>query len=130
MEADSTKATEQAMSEELNRTRRVGGEHRASAKWIVKAVDNILEYLDLSQLAAHIAKLSQQKFTLRDKVNILEALVKEILGLVEEEQIEEEIEQADILKERLLLAIVQIDEAISMNQSSSEPVNVNGTTSS
>lgn len=89
-----------------------------------------MEYLDLSQLAAHIAKLSQQKFTLRDKVNILEALVKEILGLVEEEQIEEEIEQADILKERLLLAIVQIAEAISMNQSSSEPVNVNGTTSS
>ena len=113
------------MSDELKRTRKVRGGHRGSVKRIISTVNDILECSDPSGIAAQTAKLNQQKVSLQDKLKTLESLDEEILNLVIEEEIEEEIEQADIFKESVLLVIIQIERALATTQFISTPVHVN-----
>ena len=62
----------------------------------------------------NIAKLWQQRQSIEGKVQILAKLDEEILDLVEEDGLEAEIEQADIVKEKLTLCIIDIDQAIEL----------------
>ena len=64
----------------------------------------------------HEIKLKQQRDSLQQKLNTLRQLDAEILALVvaeELEQIEGEIERADLLKENVQLAIANTENALS-----------------
>ena len=58
-------------------------------------------------------KLKQQRDSRRQKLNTLRQLDAEILALVAEEEIEGEIERADLLEENVQLAIANIENALS-----------------
>ena len=99
------------MAEELTRKRRVRGGHRASAKRIISSVIEILSAGDVSRINEHAVKLTQQKASLEGKLDSLEELDAEILAIVPEDEIEAEIERADLLKENIQLALANIDNA-------------------
>ena len=58
-------------------------------------------------------KLKQQRDSRRQKLNTLRQLDAEILALVAEEEIEGEIERADLLEQNVQLAIANIENALS-----------------
>ena len=64
----------------------------------------------------NVAKLKQQQQSIADKVQTLSKLDEEKLDLVEEEAVEVEIEQADIVREKLTLCIIDIDRAIELTE--------------
>ena len=68
---------------------------------------------------AILSKLTQCKSSLQDKLDILNRLDEEIFDLVTEEEIENEIEHADIFKERMRVVMIDVDRA--MNSQSMTP---------
>ena len=86
------------MAEELARKRRQRAGHRSSAKRIISSVIDVLGGGDISQVREHEIKLKQQRDSLQQKLNTLRQLDAEILDLVAEEEIEGEIERADLLE--------------------------------
>ena len=101
------------MAEELTRKRRQRAGHRSSAKRIISSVIDVLGGGDISQVREHEIKLKQQRDSLQQKLNTLRQLDAEILDLVAEEEIEGEIERADLLEENVQLAIANIENALS-----------------
>ena len=101
------------MAEELARKRRQRAGHRSSAKRIISSVIDVLGGGDISQVREHEIKLKQQRDSLQQKLNTLRQLDAEILDLVAEEEIEGEIERADLLEENVQLAIANIENALS-----------------
>ena len=101
------------MAEELARKRRQRAGHRSSAKRIISSVIDVLGGGDISQVREHEIKLKQQRDSLQQKLNTLRQLEAEILDLVAEEEIEGEIERADLLEENVQLAIANIENALS-----------------
>ncbi|CAB4019970.1 PREDICTED: uncharacterized protein LOC107346460 [Paramuricea clavata] len=97
--------------EELKRKIRVRGGHRASAKRIIAAAEESLQVFDPNNPET-VIKVKQQLTTLKEKMKTLSVHDKELLSLVKEEEIENEIEQADIFKERLQHSIVSIEMAL------------------
>ena len=61
----------------------------------------------------HKIKLKQQRDSLLQKLSTLWQLDAEILDIVTEEEIEGEIEPADLLEENVQLAIAKIENALS-----------------
>ena len=61
----------------------------------------------------HEIKLKQQRDSLQQNLNTLRQLDAEILDLVAEEEIEGEIERADLLEENVQLGIANIENALS-----------------
>jgi hypothetical protein len=55
----------------------------------------------------------QQKITLKEKLDILQNLDNDILAITEEKDIEKEIEESDLLRERIHATIVRIDSVVS-----------------
>ena len=89
--------------------------HRTTAKRIAYTVNEeldvpISEEVTHNQRALHVSKLRQQRNTLHDKLGTLRSLDEEILALVEEEEIENEIQEADLVSELIQLSITRIDE--------------------
>ena len=74
---------------------------------IILSAIRVLTIGDLSEIAKHAVKLNQQKASLQEKWTTLRQLDTEILALVDEEEIESEIERADIVKENIQLAIAR-----------------------
>ena len=101
------------MAEELARKRRQRAGHRSSAKRIISSVIDVLGGGDISQVREHEIKLKQQRDSLQQKLNTLRQLDAEILDLVAEEEIEGEIERADLLEENVQLAIANIENTLS-----------------
>ncbi len=93
-----------AEAEELVRKKRLRAGHRASTTRILGQVQPAItaEPLDVS-------KINQLKRSLEDKLRTLSVLDEEILGLMGEEAIEEEIGQADEIKERIYTARTRLD---------------------
>ena len=54
-------------------------------------------------------RLQQSKLMLQEKLDTLNALDQEILALVEDGALKDEIEQADVFKERLQQSLITID---------------------
>lgn len=113
------------MSEEGAKKRKIRGGHRTSAKRTINASSAILDDFDLSD-KQQSEKLLQQKITLNEKLVILQKLDDEILAITEEKDIEREIEESDLLRERIHGTIVRIDVAISSTHQTQSPV-VEGT---
>ena len=100
------------MAEKLARNRRQRAGHRSSAKRIISSVIDVVGGGDISQVREHEIKLKQQRDSLQQKLNTLRQLDAEILDLVAEEEIEGEIERADLLEENVQLAIANIENAL------------------
>ena len=97
------------MTEELVRKRRIRAGHRASATRILNQVDTTL-----TESAIDIDKLAQMKLSLAEKLDTLKLLDGEIVELTEEDDLVNEIEQADGYKESVYQAMVKIEKATSI----------------
>ena len=95
------------MTDELVRKRKVRGAHRGSVTRITGKVSEALESDEPPDLV-HV-RLSQYKVALSEKLDVLSKLDNELLEMVEEDDLDHEVEQADLVKERIGLCIMEID---------------------
>ncbi|CAB4004998.1 Hypothetical predicted protein [Paramuricea clavata] len=100
------------MSEEATKKRKIRGGHRSSTKRTINASSTILDDFDPSNKQL-TEKLLQQKITLKENLDILQNLDNDILAITEEKDIEKEIEESDLLRERIHPTIVRIDSIVS-----------------
>ena len=77
-----------------------------------RTVTRLVNQLDEALHSTDVGRLKNLKQTLSKKMTILSALDEGILAEVEEDQVEAEIEQADLIREEAELAIIGIDEAL------------------
>ena len=96
------------MSEVLARKKKVRAGHRASATRII----NQLEADRTIDEGVTLDRLQQSKLMLQEKLDTLNVLDQEILALVEDSALEDEIEQADVFKERLQQSLITTDRLI------------------
>ena len=102
-----------AEREGLTRKKRVRGGHRASATRVISQADEAIRSgLEPGVSGFNMAALKQYKLTLQEKLEILTRLDEEILQAVEEEEVEEEIGHADVFKEKVRMAVFNIDTVI------------------
>ncbi len=87
------------------RTKRIRAAHRG-------AVTRLINQLEDALTSADVGRLKQLKQSLSGKLDTLSKLDEELLLRIEEDQLENEIEQADIVREKAELAIIHIDEEI------------------
>ena len=109
-----------AEKEELTRKKRCRNGHRTSAKRIMASVgETLMSVAEKSQLTPHIAKLKQQRSTLETKLKSLREQDEAILALVSVEDIELEIEQGDITREKIESVIIEVQMALEEYEKSS-----------
>ncbi|CAB4000089.1 PREDICTED: uncharacterized protein LOC105315219 [Paramuricea clavata] len=109
-----------AEKEELTRKKRCRNGHRTSAKRIMASIgETLMSVAEKSQLTPHIAKLKQQKSTLEAKLKSLREQDEAILALVSVEDIELEIEQGDISREKIESVIIEVQMALDEYEKSS-----------
>ena len=87
------------MAEGLSRKKRIPGGHRSSTTRIISQIYESVESTD--EVESVMTKLRQCKLVLQEKLEIIKQLDDEILQLVDDEEVENEIEQADTFKERV-----------------------------
>ncbi|CAB4006342.1 Hypothetical predicted protein [Paramuricea clavata] len=107
------------MSTDLSRKKKLRGAHRASATRLQKTVSEVLISFDPNNLEEIVPKLNQLKTSMKEKLETLKVLDEEILELVDEANIEEEIEQCDICREGLQLALENVERALNTSSMSS-----------
>ena len=95
-------------SEGLARKKRIRGDHKASATRMLSQIDELL-----AQESPDLAKLSQLKLSLQEKLETLKLLDGEMVDLVKERDLNSEIEQAD---EGIYTVVIKIDKRV--NQAS------------
>ena len=83
---------------------KVRGGHRGSATRTMNAVDALLSRED-----PELARLAQLKLSLEEKLNILTKLDSEVLDLTADDDVEDEIQEADEFKDRVYGAIIRLD---------------------
>ena len=102
-----------AEREGLTRKKRVRGGHRASATRVISQADEAIRSgPEPGASGFNMAALKQYKLTLQEKLEILTRLDEEILEAVEEGEVEEEIGHADVFKEKVRMAVFNIDTVI------------------
>ena len=91
------------MADGLARKKRIRAGHRGSATRILNQLDTLVaaEETDL-------ARLAQLRLSLEEKLETLKLLDSEILDLTEDD-LEEEIQQADTFKDGIYSAMVKMD---------------------
>ena len=100
------------MSEPLPRKKKVRAGHRGSATKTIRRVEE-----QLTSGSPDVDKLSQLQLTLKEKLEVLKHLDEEILNLVDgEDDIAEEIEQADEFKDSIYNAIVKLERCLSAHR--------------
>jgi len=93
------------MGEELVRKKRVRAGHKASATRMMRAVDEVLTAgEDLDQ-----ARLNQLGMSLKEKLEEIKVLDNEILSLVADDELDDEISQADLYKEQVYSTLIKIE---------------------
>ena len=93
---------------ELVRKKQIRAGHKGSVTRIIAQVSGMF---DSSQI--NLSKLGQHLETLKDKREVLKKLDSEILdATTEERELTDEIEESDVFKERIDLAIIDIERAI------------------
>ena len=86
------------------------GGHRSSAIRMIGKIYEVMESTD--EVEAIITKLKQCKLALQEKIETVKSLDEEILELVDDDDVENEIEQADTFKERVQRAIIDSTRAL------------------
>ena len=87
-----------------DRKKKSRGGHRASASRVLNQVYEMIGDPDLNHEQSHQA--------LTGKLEVLNKLDSEILELLDEDELADEIEQADTFTDKIQLAIIDIDEAL------------------
>ena len=101
------------MTGDLARKGKVRGGHRSVTRRGISGADETLDSVDpMSLTSPHMVKLTQQRDALKEKMKTLRLLDEEILDLVKDEEIEEEIEEADHFREVIQLAIGRVEAAL------------------
>lgn len=90
-----------------NRKKHVRAGHRGSATKFIRRAEDLL-----SSDKPDVDKLSQLKFTLNEKLEVVKLLDGEILETVQEEDVAEEIDRSDEFKEGVYTTLVRIDRAL------------------
>ena len=105
------------MAEEgtLSRKRKVRAAHRASVTKMIAQAQELLQAED----GVEPRRLKQKREALAAKAGLLDKLDAEILEVVDENELEEEIDGADTVRERIDLAIIELDSAL--HASADEP---------
>ena len=98
------------MAEGLSRRKKIRGGHRSSATRTISESYETIESTTERELV--ITKLMQCKLTLEEKLNTIKRYDDEILELVEDEEVEDEIDQADTFNERVHRAMIDVTSAI------------------
>ena len=89
---------------DVTKKKRIRAGHRSSATRMLTQVEE-----SLAASPPDVARLSQLKLSLQEKLETLKLLDGEIVDLTEENHLADEIEQADGFKERIYAAMVRID---------------------
>ncbi|KAJ7350128.1 hypothetical protein OS493_038351 [Desmophyllum pertusum] len=115
----------------IGRIKTVRQGHRTTVKRILYTVDEHLEapsfeQLDNIQRALHVSKLHQQRDSLRSKLETVKALDAEILALVEDDDIEEEIQEANLISEMIEFSIKKIDAILESNSKTPAKTSTSG----
>jgi len=118
------------MTEELNTKKRVRGGHRSSVKRLESKAKEIFNEIDTnaSTIQENVATLTQVKMSLQAKLTTLHNLDQEILTFTEDEELDNEIEQADLCTERVHQIIVEIDLALSEHTTKTPLVSTSNST--
>ena len=106
------------MSDALARAKKVRTGHRSLTTRLMHQLEEVYGIDDGSSLD----RLMQYKLSLNEKLEWLRTLDEEILTIVEEDNIESEIEQADQFKDRIHQAIFRIQHKISVKEPSAATV--------
>ena len=94
---------------ELSKKRKIRSGHRGS---VTKTTAQVYEALE--DVEANMSKLKQMKTTLQEKLDILQKLDDEIIDLIDnDDELEGEIERADSFRERIHLALIDIETKLS-----------------
>ena len=101
---------EEQRAEEAARKKRVRAAHRGSATRLTAQLEHILDSGDTRQM-------KQLRQSLTDKLQVLTKLDGELVELVQDDQLEEEVEQADLVRERITLALISLDDGLEILQS-------------
>ena len=109
-----------AETEELSRKKKVRAAHRASATRMMAQARELLN----AEEGFDPPKLKHKRDALAAKAELLGRLDEEIADAVHEDELEEEIEGADTVKERIELAIIDLDGALRRTDSGSERTRV------
>lgn len=98
------------MAEGLTKKRQIRAGHRRSVTKMLRQVDDLTASI-APDTRADMARLSQLKLSLQEKLGTLQRLDGEILELVEGDEglFSEEIERADTFKEGIYAAMVRIE---------------------
>ena len=91
-----------AETENLTRKKRVRAAHRAS-------VTRMITQLLSAEGGADLPKLKHKRQALAAKTELLSKLDEEIVETVHESELEEEVEVADTVRERIELIIIELD---------------------
>ena len=85
---------------DVTKKKRIRAGHRSSATRMLTQVEE-----SLAASPPDVARLSQMKLSLQEKLETLKLLDGEIVDLTEESHLADEIEQADGFKERIYAAV-------------------------
>ena len=110
---------EEAKLQGLTRKKRVRGGHRASANRTIAQMYEAKESADDRESV--LTKLMQCKLSLQGKLDTVRQLDDEILELVDDADVDDEIEQADIFNEKLQVAIIDVTAAIEARRTGRAP---------
>ena len=83
-------------TEGLMRKRRIQAGHRASAMRTLSKVDDLLAAADIDH-----SRLVQLKLSMEEKMGTLKQLDSDVLELIVEDDLEDEIQQADEFKDKI-----------------------------
>ena len=98
------------MPEGHTRKRKVRGGHRGSIKFTISELFELIQSTDEAELA--IPRLMQCKLALEEKLETVKLIDDQILELVPDEEVEDEIKQADIFKKKVQRAIIDASTTI------------------
>ena len=93
--------------EALARHKKIRGGHRSSATRLMRQIEEANVTADIM-----LDKLLQWKVSINEKLTKIRTLDDEILAFIDSDAIDDEIEQADVLSERLQLMICRVEQLI------------------
>ena len=92
-----------AETEVVSRKKRIRADHPGS---VTKTISQVYDS------EANSSKLGQQRLTLAKKLDVFKKLDEDILNTIVEDNLEDEIEQADSFRDKIHLAIIDIDKVL------------------
>lgn len=92
----------------ISRKKKVRAAHRGSA---TRIMGQTYENLGSGE-GPNLSRLRQQKVSLTEKLELLSKLDDELIEVVTEEELEAEVEQADIVREKIRVCVNDIDQAL------------------